>query len=381
MKDRAEELVALFGERLEEAVDLVSGLVSIESPSDDVARVSEVAAFVVSRISRAGVTAGAVACAGRGDAVSASFGAEAGGTLLVGHHDTVWPVGTLAERPFARVDGVLRGPGVFDMKAGVAVALLVLEAAARGEVRPAAGVGLFLAGDEEVGSEASRGALLAAARERSRVLVLEPCGEGGGAKVARKGTGAIRALFDGIASHAGLEPEKGASALMELCRFVPYADALGDPGLGTSVVPTVAAAGTRRNVVPERAEVVVDFRFWTAAEGERVKRALSAFPLADPRVSFRTEGGVSRPPMEPSPAGLALFDAAARAAGRVGFEMGSRRVGGASDGNLTAAAGIPTLDGLGPRGGGAHARHEHVVLEDLPRRAAMLGLLLEELPS
>ena len=379
MKERGEELLGLFSaeRERERTVGLLGELVALESPSDDAARVSAVAAFVAGRLASAGLATRAVPCEGRGDAVVVSFGDPRGGTLLVGHHDTVWPVGTLTSRPFLREGGRLSGPGTFDMKGGIAVAVAVLEAAARGDVRPAAGVGLFLSPDEETGSEASSWLLLSEARQRSRVLVLEPPGEGGAAKVARKGVGTAHARFTGIASHAGLEPEKGASALMELCRFAPYADGLADRDVGTSVVPTVAVAGTKKNVVPESAELTIDYRFWLASEGDRITQALRSYRSHDERVSLRVDGGVSRPPMEPTPESLALYERAASAAAAIGLTLAARRVGGASDGNLTAAAGIPTLDGLGPAGAGAHARHEHVVEEDLPRRAALLALLLE----
>lgn len=379
MSGRAGQLLELFTGRRAETVGLLEELVVRESPTDDSRRVSALAGYVAGRLLGAGVCASVVPCEGRGDGLEAHVGPAGDGVLLVGHHDTVWPVGTLATRPFARDGGTgtLTGPGVFDMKAGIAVAMAVLEAAARGEVRPASPVSFFLAPDEEMGSEASKWKLLQMARHARRVLVLEPSGDGGAAKVARKGAGTVRAVFHGVPSHAGLEPEKGASALMELCRFVPFADGLADLEVGTSVVPTIAAAGTKKNVVPENAEVIVDYRFWTADEGERVTGALQAYRPRDPRIGFHLDGGISRPPMEPTAESLGLYEEAVESAREVGFALAARRVGGASDGNLTAAEGIPTLDGLGPAGAGAHALHEHVVEADLPRRAALLALLLE----
>jgi glutamate carboxypeptidase len=378
--DRVAELAALFDGRRDALISSLGELVGRESPSDDPERVTELARWVAGRLGAAGVAASCVACAGRGDALLSRDDRD-GGTLLLGHLDTVWPAGTLAERPFAVDGGVATGPGVFDMKGGVAVALAVLEAVGRGEVRPAGPVSLLLTPDEEVGTAASRELLVAEAKRHARVLVLEPAGDGGAAKVARKGVGQTTVRFRGVASHAGLEPEKGASALAELARFVLYAEALADRELGTSVVPTLATAGSKANVVPEAAEVTVDFRVWSAAEGERVASALRAYRSADSRVRVEVQGGLNRPPMEASRISMEIYGVAAALAARLGFPLPSARVGGASDGNLTAGAGVPTLDGLGPSGGGAHARSEHLVVDDLARRSALVAALLEEVPA
>lgn len=375
--DRLAVLGAHFGSRRDALAADLEALVVRESPSDDAARVTALARYVAERLSGAGVEAATVPCAGRGEALVARSGIG-GGTLLLGHLDTVWPAGTLAEIPFRVVDGVATGPGSFDMKAGIAVGLSVLSAAAAGDVRPAGGVTLLLTPDEEIGTAASRELLVAEALKHERVLVLEPAGDGGAAKVARKGVGIVTARFDGVAAHAGLEPEKGASALLEMARFLLFADALADRNAGTSVVPTVGAAGLKANVVPERADATVDFRVWSREEGERVASGLASYRTADPRVRVTVTGGLNRPPMEETEASGSLYRRAAALAQRIGFEMASARVGGASDGNLTAAAGVPTLDGLGPAGGGAHSRTEHVLVDDLPRRAALIAALLEE---
>jgi glutamate carboxypeptidase len=376
---RAEELGALFAARKDEILEDLEALVTRESPSDDTARVCALAAFIVTRLKGLGFAAESLPCPGCGDAVRLRIGDDVGGTLLLGHIDTVWPVGTLAEMPFMVRDGVATGPGVFDMKAGVAVLLAVLGAIAKGEVTPKKGVSVFLTPDEEIGSGSSRELIVAEAGRRDRVLVFEPSGDAGAAKVARKGIGLVEVTFKGIASHAGLEPEKGASALLELSRFVLFVDALADGASGTSIVSTQARAGSKTNVVPERAELSVDFRVWSAAEGTRVEKALHCYRPADERVTVTVSGGLNRPPMEATEAARALYQEAAELAQRLGFELPSARVGGASDGNLTAAAGVPTLDGLGPAGGGAHARSEHLRVDDLPRRAALLAGLLEEL--
>lgn len=376
--ERAAGLVARFAARAGSMLADLEALVAHESPSGDAASVTALAEWIRGRLAESGIPAERLPFEGYGDGVVARIGQETGGTLLLGHLDTVWPVGTLASQPFHAGGSLAVGPGVFDMKAGIAVALAVLAGVGDGTVVPARGVSLLLTPDEELGSAASRERLLAEATRRGRVLVLEPSGEGGAAKVARKGIAVATATFRGVPAHAGLEPEKGASALLEMARLALLADALADREAGTTVVPTLAAAGNARNVVPPAAELTVDLRFWTAAEGERVRDALGAFTPSDARVGVEVTTAVSRPPMEPTPASLELYRTARSAAEVLGFDLGAARVGGASDGNLTAAAGIPTLDGLGPRGGGAHARGEHVELDDLPRRAALLALLLEE---
>jgi glutamate carboxypeptidase len=375
---RVGDLVALFGARQNSMLSDLEALVVRESPSDESALVGDLARWIAARLEGAGIAASCVPCAGRGDALLARVGPDRGGALLLGHLDTVWPAGTLEGIPFRIEAGVARGPGVFDMKGGIAVALAVLEAVARGDVIPARGLALLLTPDEEVGTLASRDLLIAEALKRDRVFVLEPSGEDGAAKIARKGVGLVTVRFSGVAAHAGLEPEKGASALLEMSRFALFADALADASSGTSVVPTVSASGTVENVVPESAVLTVDFRLWTRPEGERVLAGLRAYRPADPRVKVSLVGGVNRPPMEPTEASLALYRRAATLAKMLGFELGAVRVGGGSDGNLTASAGVPTLDGLGPSGAGAHARTEHLLVEDLPRRAALLAGLLED---
>jgi glutamate carboxypeptidase len=353
----------------------LEGMVRLESPSDDPSRVSLLATWVRDRLRAGGVGAELRPCPPRGEAVLASIGPRDGATLLLGHLDTVWPVGTLATIPF-RVQGDRAfGPGIFDMKAGVAVALAVLSALVK-EARPPA-VSLLLLPDEEVGTAASRELLLSVARRHRQVLVLEPSLDGA-AKVARKGTGTFRISLTGVAAHAGLEPEKGASALAELALFLMFVENLTNPATGTSVVATLAQAGSAPNVVPEEATLTVDARVWSTEEASRVEAAIRGYPPVDPRVVVSAAGGFDRPPMEPTPSSRALYEKARVIASGLGFELGAARVGGASDGNLTAAAGITTLDGLGPSGGGAHARGEYVVLSDLPRRAALLAGLLSE---
>jgi glutamate carboxypeptidase len=367
--------LSAFESDLPRIVADLEALVRLESPSDDSSRVSALAAWVHDRLRERGVPAELRPCPPRGDAVLASVAYRDGGTLLLGHLDTVWPAGTLAEMPWRLEAGRAAGPGVFDMKAGIAVGMAVLTAMVR-ESRPFP-VSLLLVPDEEVGSQASREMTVSVARRHRRVLVLEPSLDGA-AKVARKGCGVFQARFTGRAAHAGLEPEKGASALAEMSRFVLALDALAAPDDGTTLTATVARAGSAANVVPEAAQLTIDARAWTRAEAERVAAALRAYRSGTPGVGVTVEGGFDRPPLEPSAASDELHEAARRLAENLGLELGAARVGGASDGNFVAAAGIATLDGLGPRGGGAHARDEHVLVADLPLRAALVAAVVSE---
>ena len=367
--------LSVFESDLPRLVGDLESLVRLESPSDDAARVTRLAAWVHDRLRERGVPAELRPCPPRGDALLASVVFREGGTLLLGHLDTVWPAGTLADLPWRLDGGRAYGPGVFDMKAGVVVGMAVLTAMVR-ESRPHP-VSLLLVPDEEAGSPASRELTLSVARRHRRVLVLEPS-QDGAAKVARKGCGTFHVRFSGRAAHAGLEPEKGASALAEMARFVLFLDEVAAPPQGTTLTASVARAGSATNVVPEAAELAVDARAWTREEAERVTAAIRGYRPSDPGVTVAVEGGFDRPPLEPTVASEALYAAARRLAADLGLELGAARVGGASDGNFTAAAGIPTLDGLGPRGDGAHARDEHVLVADLPLRAALLAALVSE---
>lgn len=363
--------IDLFRAREQALIEDVRALVEHESPSDDSKRVSALSAWVRDRLVDRGVRAETVPCPPNGDAVLARS-AGAGATLLLGHLDTVWPVGTLAERPFRIEDGRATGPGVFDMKAGAAVAMAVSGACAG--LGGAASVSLLLVADEEIGTAASRDLLLSVARSHRQVLVLEPS-LAGAVKIARKGTGLFEVSFRGRSAHAGLEPERGASALRELAHCALALEALGDVERGTTVTPTVAASGSKTNVVPAQASLSVDCRVWNQVEARRVEDAVRAYVPRDPRVAVSVTGGFDRPPLEPTPASQALYEKARRHARALGFELAAARVGGASDGNLTAAAGVPTLDGLGPRGDGAHARHEFIEIDDLAVRAALVAAI------
>jgi len=301
------------------------------------------------------------------------WGPEHPRVLLLGHLDTVWPVGTLARIPWA-VDGDrMRGPGVFDMKTGAVQAIGALALLGLDE---SAGVGLLLTTDEEIGSGCSRAVIEDAARDGEAVLVLEPSVEGE-LKTARKGTSWYVVQITGRAAHTGLDPERGINALVEAAALVSDAVTWARPELGTTVTPTTARAGVTDNTVPDQAVIGIDVRAWSAEEQQRIDDLARGWRPAHPEAAVDiVGGGINRPAMEES-AGAALARLAERCAADLGLApIGSRAVGGASDGNFTAAMGVPTLDGLGAVGDGAHADHEWASAAALPERTALVAALV-----
>jgi glutamate carboxypeptidase len=358
-------------------VDDLATLVSTESPSLDVERLTR-SAQVLSDIFRARLGSPATLVdSPRGPHVHW----RGGGTprvLIVGHHDTVFPAGTVAARPFACDGERATGPGVFDMKAGIIQAIHGV--AALGPNHEAVkGVEFLITSDEEVGSHASRALLEERAKACSAVLVLEPSADGGALKIARKGTGTFIVKIHGRAAHAGLEPHKGVNALVEAAEQVRRIVTFGNPALGTTVTPTVAKAGTADNVVPDYAEVSVDVRCESAVERERIESAFASLTAVLPDARITVDGGMNRPPL-PAEMTAELFALARTVAPSVGIaDLQGVAVGGGSDGNLTAAVGVRTLDGLGAVGGGAHAESEHVIVAHMPERAALIAALVAEI--
>ena len=292
--------------------------------------------------------------------------------LVVGHHDTVFPLGTVAQRRFAREGNIGRGPGIFDMKAGIVQAIYGIAA-----VKEWYHTEILITADEEVGSHASRSLLEERARAAGAVLVLEPSADGGALKTARKGTGTFTITITGRASHAGLEPEKGVNALVELSAQIPRIVAMANPALGTTVTPTVAKAGTADNVVPDSATIAVDVRCVVPEEKERLEREMSQLTATLAGARVEVSGGMNRPPMHESMTSE-LFSVAQRVADEYGIaNLQGVAVGGGSDGNITAAAGVRTLDGLGAVGSGAHAITEQVRLDLMPERAALVAGLVQ----
>ena len=299
--------------------------------------------------------------------------------LLLAHIDTVWPAGTTAERPF-RVNGDrAEGPGTYDMKAGLTLAIEALAALRADGRKPARPLDLLVTCDEEVGSRTSRPHIERLALASAGVLVFEPSIPGGAAKTARKGIVDLRLSVQGRATHSGLEPQSGISAIEELARQIPVMLGLADLAQGTTVNVGRVGGGSATNVVAANAWADVEARFWTAAEGERVLAALRALQPHHPgaTLSWKQEGG--RPPFERTPGVAALYERARHAAATIGFDLREGRAGGASDGSLTAGLGVPTLDGLGPDGGGAHAIDEHILISDIAPRVALHATLLATL--
>jgi glutamate carboxypeptidase len=280
--------------------------------------------------------------------------------------------------PIHEVGGRLHGPGVFDMKAGIALGMLAVRAL-QASGGPPVRIAMLLTTDEETGSATSRPLLEAEARRSAAVLVLEPSLPGGALKTARKGCGGYELVVRGVAAHAGIDPRAGASAVRELARQILRLEALQDLERGISLNVGVVSGGTRPNVVPDLATASIDVRVPEMADAARLDAAIRALRPELPGTRLEIRGGVERPPLERTPAVMALYEHARAVAAELGRALGEGSTGGGSDGNFTAALGVPTLDGLGAVGDGAHALHEHVVVADLPWRAALVAGLIQRL--
>lgn len=300
--------------------------------------------------------------------------------LLLGHCDTVWPLGTLKSMPVEIRDGRLSGPGVFDMKGGLVQGIFALRALAELGLEPPLTPVFFINSDEEVGSHDSMARIHSLGRRVRRVFVLEPAlGPEGRLKTRRKGSLRFSIRIHGRAAHSGLEPEKGASAILELAHVIHTLYALADPARGITVNVGIVSGGQRVNVVAPEARAEVDVRVLGWDDAVRIERTVLALEARTPGTSLEVEGGIDRPPLEATPGNRILWEAARRGAADLGFPLGEGTAGGASDGSFTSRI-VPTLDGLGSVGDGAHALHEHVVLDRAPERAALLALLLLEPP-
>ncbi len=299
--------------------------------------------------------------------------------LMVAHLDTVWSHGTLETMPFVVRGGAAHGPGIYDMKAGSFLGFNALRTILRSGVRTKRPITLLLTPDEEVGSPTSRDLIEAEARGAECVLILEPAGPKGVCVTARKGVGRFTLEVTGKGAHSGGNFPDGASAVVELAQQIGRIHAMVDVAAGITLNPAPIWGGTRPNVIADRAGCEIDLRVPSVAAGERMAAALLALTPIDPRCTLKIGGGMNRPPMAESEGGLALFEKARASAAKAGFELGKQHRGGGSDGNFTAALGIPTLDGLGCPGAGAHADHEHILWEALAPRAAMLADLLATL--
>jgi glutamate carboxypeptidase len=350
----------------------------LESPSTDKGAVDRCGEDIAARCRAAGAEIRWLRREDRGNHILASWPGHEPAILLLGHFDTVWPLHTIAEMPVARDGDRLTGPGVFDMKAGIAVALAAMRALKANDMRHPA-IRMLWTTDEEIGSATSRGDIEAFARLSRAVLVLEPSLPGGALKTARKGCGQYDLIVDGVAAHAGLDPAKGVSAIHELATQIREIEQLTDLSTGVTVNVGIVEGGTRPNVVAARARAVIDARALTVADAERVDHVLRRLQPMRAGARLTLQGGFERPPMERSPEIERLFELARDVAGELGRTLEEGSAGGGSDGNFTAALGVPTLDGLGAVGDGAHASHEHVIVSELPWRAALVAGLLSRL--
>ena len=360
-------------------VETLGLLVALESPSRDKPALDALAAVLADRFQTLGMAVDRLSNHDGGDHLRISTHTapdHPAPTLVLGHFDTVWPIGTLATMPFRVEANRAHGPGAFDMKASLVLAEFALRAIRHLGLTLPRPVVLLFTSDEEIGSPTSRALIEAEAGRSAQVLVLEPPLPGSRLKTARKGVGRFQLTVTGRSSHAGVEPEKGISAVVELAHQVLALEALANPAQGTTLNVGVIQGGTTANVVPASATAIIDARATTLDEAERIIQALGALVPVHPGASLTIEGGFTRPPMERTPQVADLYHRARAIGQTLGLDLGEGSTGGGSDGNFTAALGLPTLDGLGASGSGAHADHEHVLIDALPMHAALLAALL-----
>jgi glutamate carboxypeptidase len=376
----AAELLRFCEENREGMLEVLRQMVEMESPSDNKVALDHLGAHLAREFELLGgkVTIDRQPVAG--DNLSIEFPGRSGAkpVLLLGHFDTVWPMGTLSGMPFRVEGGRVRGPGVLDMKAGITMMMFALRALRvlgnHPDHRP---VTVVLDTDEEVGSTTGRPLVEATAKNCEAVLVLEPAqGLAGHLKTSRKGVGDFTVRVSGRASHAGVDFEKGHSATVELSRQILDIAKFTDLSRGITVNPGVIQGGTRTNVVAAEASAEVDVRIARMADAAELEQKFRSLRSYDPQCSLEVTGGINRPPMERTEGTIRLFQIAQEQASKLGMKLEESSTGGGSDGNFTSALGIPTLDGLGAVGEGAHADHESILMEELPRRTALLAALI-----
>jgi glutamate carboxypeptidase len=368
-----------FEERRDQIVQTIRELVEIESPSDHKASVDRLSALLASKFEALGGRVQFHRNSQFGDHLQVDFAGRRGRkpVLLLGHCDTVYPLGTLAGMPCRVEKGRLFGPGAYDMKSGIALMLAALDGLRAWHGAVPVAVTVFLVSDEEVGSGSSRRITETLAKRSAAVLVAEPSyGSRGAVKTARKGVGEYELRVKGKAAHAGLDFDQGESAIVELAHQIVRVAKFVDRKRGLTLNVGTVQGGTRSNVVAEDALAVVDVRVARAADARFIDRRLRSLKPVNRRCRLEVEGGMNRPPMERTPSVAGLYQRASHLAKDLGWKLEEASVGGGSDGNFTAALGIPTLDGLGGVGEGAHARHESIQIAALPQRAALLAGLL-----
>ena len=387
--DAPRALLAELRRRAPQMTRTLARFVRAESPSTNKRALDSFARIVAAEWKRRGANVRVVRQSAAGDHVRVEWRAaspreavSADNTapiLVLGHLDTVYAIGTLAKTPFRVRGGRAIGPGTFDMKSGLAIALHAVDALRALKLRPRRPIVFLWTSDEEIGSRSSRAAVEREARASSAVLVLEPAaGERGDLKTARKGVGEVTLEVTGRSSHAGLAPERGVNAVLELALQIARLQRFNRPKRGVSVSAGVIAGGTRANVIPDRATAQVDLRAPNVREMRALERKLRALRPILRGAKLAVRGGFNRPPLE-ARMSKALYARAARLARQMGLSIGARAVGGGSDGSFAAAIGVPTLDGMGGVGGGAHSPEEFVLLRSLPERAALLAAMLLEL--
>ncbi|WP_188207859.1 M20 family metallopeptidase [Alkalibacillus aidingensis] len=375
-----DDIVRYLQQREDEMVELLKELVLMESPSSDPKLTEKMGCFLSEKFVE--MTGGAfttVASDEYSPHIRAEWGEGEAQLLIVTHFDTVWPEGTLEDMPFEINDGKAYGPGTFDMKGGIVQALFAIQALKDLDKLLDKRIVLMMTSDEELGSPTSKDHIMVEAAQSDAVFVLEPSqGENGALKTARKGVGTYEISIHGVSSHAGIEPEKGASAIEELAEQITYLSNLTDLDKGTTVNVGMIDGGSSKNVIAEEAHAVVDVRVQTQEEMDRVVPLIEQIKPHDEEVDIEIEGEIYRPPLERSDEIEALFERASRLAeDYLGFRLEEESTGGGSDANFTATL-SPTLDGLGAVGDGAHAQHEHLVISEMPKRSALLAMLLCE---
>jgi len=369
-----------------EMLAMLGRFVECESPSTDKAAVDRFGKMLAAILREAGARVSTIRSPSTGDHLRAEFRfasvAKARQILVLGHMDTVWELGTISRMPFRVQRGRAYGPGTFDMKSGIVIAIFAVQNLLRLGIPLKKNVTLLLNADEEIGSPASRPITEREVRRSECALVVEPPhGVNGALKTARKGVGEFLLTVHGRAAHAGIEPEKGASAITELAKQLISLESVAKNIRGVTVSAGTIRGGTRSNVIPAEAVAHIDVRVLRAADQRKLEKHFRSLHPIDRRTALSVTGGFNRPPMERTRQVAALFERARRLAKSLGLDLKETAVGGGSDGNFTAALGVPTLDGLGALGDGAHATHEHVVIRELPRRAALLAHLIASLAS
>lgn len=364
-------------------LDLVRQLVTQETPSSDKARLDAFADFLAGRFGAVGAAVEIIPNEKRGNHVRARFAAPSADStakpaLILCHFDTVWPVGALETHPFRIEEGKAYGPGIFDMQSSLMLAEYALRAVTDLQLSLPRPVTVLMTSDEEVGSLTSWNLIEEEAKGAAYVLVMESPLPGGVLKTRRKGGGGFTVEVTGRAAHAGVEPEKGINAIVELAHQAIQLHAMNDFEKGSTVTVGVIQGGTVSNVVPASASAKIDCRIWSKEEGERIEAAIRGLQPVLPGAQLKISGGWNRPPLERKVTGP-LFEQAQVIGRKLGLELEEGGTGGGSDGNITGALGIPTLDGLGVPGHGAHADHEHIEVDKISSRAALLVALLLEL--